>query len=72
MFWNTTGMPSSIMDIQRLNKKHKINTNILLETKSVREIRNKFDFEVNQSAFKKNIGKGTSSGGVYFVSDTPI
>ena len=24
LFWNITGMPSSVMDIKRLNKKHKI------------------------------------------------
>ena len=72
LFWNLTGLRSSTQDLQKLNKKHKVNMNILLETKSIRDIKNKFDFEVNQRAFKKKIGKGTSSGGIYLGSDTPI
>ena len=72
LFWNLQGMNTSIVDIERLNKKHKINANVFLETMKDRDVKNKFPFEVSQRAYKKIGTKGRPSSGIYFGADMPI
>ena len=47
-----------------MDKEYDIDTNILVETMAVRDLRNKMDFEVCQRAFKKKHGRGRASGGI--------